>query len=138
MGKIITTIKVVNNEDEILAKAGVKKQEEIRNLEITNVLVDTGATTLCLPKSLIRQLGLPIAREVPVETAMGDTFMNVYKNVTIQIMGREGIFECVELPDGRQPLLGVLPMEGLGIEPNLNKQILELLPTTGPKAYITV
>jgi len=138
MGKIITTIEVVNHEDETAVKLGVINENEVRKLVITNVLVDTGATTLCLPKNLIQQLGLPIARNVPVETAMGDSFMNIYQDVKLQIMGREGIFECVELPDGRQPLLGVLPMEGLGIEPNLNKQILELLPTTGPKAYITV
>ena len=32
--------------------------EEVRQLTVTDVLVDTGATGLCLPTSLIERLGL--------------------------------------------------------------------------------
>ena len=44
------------------------------------------------------------------------------------IEGRAGNFECLELPDGASPLLGVLPLEALGIEPDILNHRLRLLP----------
>jgi hypothetical protein len=50
MGKVFATLTIINRADQILAEAGVRSEEEIRSLVLKNVLVDTGATTLCLPK----------------------------------------------------------------------------------------
>ncbi len=50
MGKVFTTLTIINRADQILAEAGVKTADQVRSLTLENVLVDTGATTLCLPQ----------------------------------------------------------------------------------------
>jgi hypothetical protein len=46
------------------------------------------------------------------------------------LLGRAGTFECLELPGGKTPLIGVIPLEALGIEVDLRNQQLRLLPDT--------
>ena len=53
-----TRIELENLKDLHFAEAGIINSEDVRRLTIENALVDTGATGLCLPKSLIEQLGL--------------------------------------------------------------------------------
>jgi predicted aspartyl protease len=71
MGKITTTLVVTNRADQVLAERGYIKADEVRSLVVKNVLVDTGATTLCLPRNIIAQLDLKLLKEVPVATATG-------------------------------------------------------------------
>lgn len=138
MGQIYTTIKVINHEDEILAKRGFIKPEEVRSLVIANVLVDTGAMTLCLPPLMITRLGLSQMRAVPVATANGVSETQLYEDAKISLLGREGTFECLALPGGDQPLLGVIPLESLGIEPDLRTHSLRLLPMEKNDTYLTI
>ena len=70
MGRVTTTIIVTNHIDEILAERGFIPTDEIRSLTLDNVLVDTGATQLCLPEQAIAQLGLTLAGEIEVKTAI--------------------------------------------------------------------
>jgi hypothetical protein len=51
IGRIITTLTITNRADQILATRGIITADEVRSITLNNVLVDTGATTLCLPKS---------------------------------------------------------------------------------------
>ena len=53
-----TTIHVANQKDLVLAEAGIIKQEEVRQITIKDALVDTGATRLSLPQSIVDSLGL--------------------------------------------------------------------------------
>ncbi|MGH9838123.1 MAG: retroviral-like aspartic protease family protein [Blastocatellia bacterium] len=138
MGKIYTTITVTNRIDQANAEDGVISPEKVRSITLSDVLVDTGATTLCLPKDVIAQLGLKPLRRVPVETAAGVMESNVFQDAKLSLLGREGTFECLELPGGRKPLLGVIPMEALGIEPELHTQSLRLLPLTEQDTYLTI
>lgn len=50
MGKVTATITVANNVDQILAERGFIDRSEVRTLTLDNVLVDTGATMLSLPR----------------------------------------------------------------------------------------
>jgi len=102
------------------------------------VLVDTGATTLCLPTEIITQLGLDLLKEVDVETANGIGKARIFQDAKISLLGREGTFECLELPGGRNPLLGVIPLEALGIELDLKNQRLKLLPISPTETYLTI
>lgn len=138
MGKILTTIRVTNHADEIRARSNIIKPEEIRSITVSNVLIDTGATTLCLTRGMIEQLGLTLIRSVPVATANGDSEAHIYEDAKISLLGREGTFECLELPGGDQPLLGVIPMEAMGIEADLTNQALRLLPLEKGKTYLTI
>ncbi|HSF76766.1 MAG TPA: retroviral-like aspartic protease family protein [Microcoleus sp.] len=138
MGKVFATLTIVNRADQILAEAGVRSSDQIRSITIKNVLVDTGATTLCLPQDAIAQLGLKLLKEVDVATAMGIGKARIFRDATISIFDREGTFECLELPGGKDALLGVIPLEALGLEIDLQKQILKPLPISPNETYLTI
>ena len=138
MGKVITTLAIVNLIDEADAERGMIPTEQIRSVTLENVLVDTGATTLCLPKDAIARLGLRILKQVVVETATGISEARIFQDAKISLCGREGTFECLELPEGKTPLLGVIPMEALGIEIDLKNQRLKVLPEGPTETYWTV
>lgn len=46
--------------------------------------------------------------------------------------------ECLELPGGRDPLLGVIPLETLGLELDLKNQTLRVLPISPTETYLTI
>ena len=71
-------------------------------------------------------------------TAIGSRQFRLFKDVTIGVAGREGRYDCVELPAGEEPLLGLIPLEDLGLEPDLRNQRLIVLPMEGMQSYIRV
>jgi predicted aspartyl protease len=136
MGKVTTTITVTNLVDRILADRGFISADEIRSIVLENVLVDTGASRLCLPAEIVSQLGLTMSGEVQVKTAIGARKVRVFRGVSLFVEGREGTYDCVELPEGEDPLLGLIPLEDLGLEPDLQNQRLRLLPNEGKDTYL--
>jgi len=138
MGKVTTTLAIQNLIDQADAERGMIPIEQIRSVILENVLVDTGATTLCLPKDVIARLGLRILKQVVVETATGISEARIFQDAKISLLGREGTFECLELPEGKTPLLGVIPMEALGIEVDLKHQSLKVLPDGPTETYLTI
>ena len=138
MGKVTTTLAIQNLIDQADAERGMIPVEQIRSVILENVLVDTGATTLCLPKDVIARLGLRILKQVVVETATGISEARIFQDAKISLCGREGTFECLELPEGKTPLLGVIPMEMLGIEVDLKHQSLKVLPDGPTETYLTI
>lgn len=138
MGKIITALTVTNRIDQAEVERGILAPEQVRSVTLDNVLVDTGATTLCLPASIIAQLGLSLLKEVDVETANGIGKARIFQDAKISLMEREGTFECLELPGGMNALLGVIPLEALGIELDLKNQRLIILPISPTQTYLTI
>jgi clan AA aspartic protease len=138
MGRILTTITVTNRIDQANASRQLIPNHQIRSVTLDRVLVDTGATTLCLPSHIIIQLGLELLKEVDVETATGISKARIFQDAKLSILGREGTFECLELPGGKDPLLGVIPLESLGIELDLQNQELVLLPISPTQTYLTI
>jgi predicted aspartyl protease len=138
MGKVLTTLTVKNRIDEANAAKGLISSDQVRSLTLDNVLVDTGATTLCLPPETIAQLGLELLKEVDVATATGLSKARIFQDAKISLCGREGTFECLELPGGRDALIGVIPLEALGLEPDLRNQTLKVLPSESVDTYLTI
>lgn len=138
MGKVTTTITVTNRIDQILAERGFIKADQIRSVTLENVLVDTGATRLCLPENIISELGLVLQGEVDVKIAVGVHKVRIFRELSLSVEGREGTFNCIELPTGADPLLGLIPLEDLGLEPDLQNQRLRVLPMEGKDTYLTV
>ncbi len=138
MGKILTTLTITNRIDQANAEDGLIPADRVRSMTLKNVLVDTGATTLCLPADAIVVLGLKLLKEVDVTTATGLSQARIFQDAKISLLGREGTFECLELPGGTDPLLGVIPMEALGIEPDLQNQTLKVLPSQSQETYLTI
>jgi clan AA aspartic protease len=138
MGKVLTTLTVKNRIDEAKAAQGIISAEDVRSVVLHDVLVDTGATTLCLPAEVIAKLGLELLKEVDVTTATGLSTARIFQDAKISLLGREGTFECLELPGGRTSLLGVIPLEAMGLEPDLRNQTLKVLPSESVDTYLTI
>ncbi len=138
VGSVFTEITVSNKRDENVAEAGHLEARAIRSIRVSNVLVDTGATTLCLPRDLIAQLGLPLKRKITAATASGDIETELYEQAELTVAGRTGTVECVALAEGSQPLLGVIPLEMLGLEPDPTKHMLRVLPADTKDSYFFI
>jgi predicted aspartyl protease len=138
MGKVLTTLTIMNRADQIRAEDGTISPEQIRSITLEDVLVDTGATTLCLPAEAIAKLGLSLLKEVNVSTAMGIGKARIFQDAKMLLCGREGTFECLELPGGKNALIGVIPLEAMGLEPDLRNQTLKVLPTESTDTYLTI
>jgi len=52
-------------------------------------------------------------------------------------MGRRATVDVLELPVGTRPLLGVIPLEALGAEPDMVARRLRLLPDGPTDTYVT-
>lgn len=138
MGKVLTKLKVTNRADQVIFKGGFIPDRKVRSVGLENVLVDTGAITLCLPADIIQKLGLELLKTVPVAAANGVSEARVFQDARISLCGREGAFECLELPGGQSALIGVIPLEMLGLEPDLQNQTLRKLPLEMSNTYITI
>ncbi|MBE9119370.1 aspartyl protease [Tychonema sp. LEGE 07199] len=137
MGQVITTITVTNRIDRVMAERGFISAEEVRSVNLDNVVVDTGATLLSLPAPIISQLGLIQVGERNVETSAGIKKGRIFADAQIIVEGREGRFDCLELPEGVSAvLLGVIPMEELGLEPDLKNRRLRVLPMNNQQTYL--
>ncbi|MGL5061627.1 MAG: hypothetical protein ACRC62_16785 [Microcoleus sp.] len=93
MGKVTTTITITNRVDQILAERGFIPANEIRSITLHDVLVDTGATRLCLPAEIISQLGVTFAGEIEVKTAVGISKVRIFKDVVLLVEEREGRYK---------------------------------------------
>ncbi|MEG4229127.1 aspartyl protease [Microcoleus sp. N9_B2] len=137
MGQVITTITITNRIDRVMAERGFITAEEVRSVILDNVVVDTGATLLSLPARIISQLGLIQVGERDVETSAGIKKGRIFADAQIIVEGREGRFDCLELPEGVSAvLLGVIPMEELGLEPDLKNRRLRVLPMNNQQTYL--
>ena len=138
MGKVTTTLTITNRIDQILAERGFISAAQIRSLTLEDVLIDSGATRLCLPANIISDLGLVLQGEVDVKIAVGVQKVRIFRELSLAVESREGTFNCIELPADADPLLGLIPLEDLGLEPDLQNQQLRILPLEGKDTYLSV
>ncbi len=110
-----TRIELENLKDLFLAEADVIKPEDVRRLTIEDALVDTGATGLCLPKSLIQQLGLTPLRQIQVQTANGTAERTIYSEVKYTVLDRTHSIQVTDLPEGTPVLVGHMILEALDL-----------------------
>ena len=111
MGKVIVSATIENVNDLYNVRTGKLAADQLRRVEVTDAMVDTGATTLSLPKRLIAQLGLFPLRPRAARTAGGLTTLQVYGTARVVVQGRECTCDVIELPDECPPLLGQVPLE---------------------------
>ncbi|HUA66900.1 MAG TPA: clan AA aspartic protease [Alphaproteobacteria bacterium] len=112
LGKVTARIKVENWFDAELVRAGVRK-EKPRYVE-TDALVDTGAVKFYLKSSVIKELGLYPVGEVKSRTMSNRSEVRtVFSPVALEIQGRTGRFDVVEVPDSLPNIIGQIPLEDL-------------------------
>jgi predicted aspartyl protease len=114
MGKVLVTASVENLNDLFLISQGLLTQDKVRQVQVPEALVDTGATYLSLPRRYIQQLGLQRFRTRRARTSGGDLRdFDMYGVVRLTVQGRECTTEVAELPDDCPALIGQIPLEML-------------------------
>ena len=119
-----TRIELENLKDLHLAEAGVINSEEVRRLTIENALVDTGATGLCLPKSLVEQLGLTPLRNIRVQTANGLRSAPFIHEVKYTVLERSHSIQVTDLAEDAPILVGHMILEALDLCVDMRKGLI--------------
>lgn len=113
MGRFAVEVQLANQEDLILAKAGVLQPDQVRRIQIRGV-VDSGAARLVIPASVVQQLGLETTTTTKVRYASGQTADRpIARNVHLAYGGREGVFSAIVEPGRDSALIGAIVLEDL-------------------------
>lgn len=124
MGKVLVRATIENLADVENRERGLIPPEQVRAIEVTDALVDTGATTLLLPKRLIQQLGLRHFRTRQVKGVGGIVPMPMYSAARLTVQGRECALDVGEVADNLPVLIGQVPLELLDFVVDCNGQRL--------------
>ncbi len=117
-------IKLANLEDLQAVRLGVKEPEDVRSITVAEALVDTGATGLCLPTSLIDHLGLTPIGKRNARTAAGIVERTIYSEVEYTLLGRSSTIRVTNLPEGSPILVGHIIMETLDLWVDMKKGLI--------------
>ena len=117
-------IELANNDEVVAVKLGIMNPEDVRRITIEDALVDTGATRLGLPPSLIAQLGLTPFRSEPVRTVNGLTELWIYSPVQFTLLERESITTVLGVPEGTPVLIGHILLEDLDLCLDMKKGLI--------------
>ncbi|MDR3335414.1 MAG: retroviral-like aspartic protease family protein [Treponema sp.] len=118
MGEVVEKITLVNIDDSVLAKHGIIKDTEVRQVTV-DAVVDTGAGPLIITEAMREQLGLDIETEDSVLLA-GNVPQKCTNAEVVKIIWNDRFaFSCpIVLPDGEETLLGVIPLEDMDLMVN--------------------
>lgn len=108
-------IKLANLRDLFLVQTGAMNPEDVRRFTVEDALVDTGATRLCLPTSLIERLGLTPVSVRTARTAAGIAERTVYSEVEYTLLERSSTIRVTNLPEGSPVLIGHMVLEELDL-----------------------
>ena len=111
MGRVLVTARLENLEDVYKAAQGAIPADQVRAVEVTDALIDRGATGLLLPRRLIAQLGLSLLRTRPARTIAGSVEVPMYRAVRLTVQGRDCISDVGEIGDGFNVVIGQVPLE---------------------------
>lgn len=119
-----TEIQLANLNDLRFAEAGFIPAEDVRRITVADALVDTGATGLCLPISLIEHLGLTPVDKRTARTAAGIVERTVYSEVEYTLLQRSSTIRVTDLPEGSPILVGHIIMETLDLWVDMTKGLI--------------
>ena len=111
MGKVLVKLKLTNLIDLGVQHRKLSKSTP-RTVEV-EALVDTGATRLYLKPSVIQALGLEKVDDILSQTTNGPKQRAVYEPVRLEVQGRHGNFDVVDIGEKVPNLLGQIPLEYL-------------------------
>ncbi|MCP4651857.1 MAG: hypothetical protein GY858_00510 [Candidatus Omnitrophica bacterium] len=124
MGQITEKVLLKNYVDIVNSKEGLIQEDAVRTVEI-EAIVDTGAAFLCLPPSVIAQLGLISIDSRNVMTANGTVKRRMFGGATIAINERKIEMNVMENDETTPPLIGFLVLEDMDfvVDPSAQKLI---------------
>ena len=112
MGKVTVQI-TLRNWDDIAMLALGKRKAGPRELK-AEALVDTGATKFYLRPSVIKALGLRQIGEGKSQTMSNRLEKRrIFSPVELEIQGRSGRFDVVEVPEELPNIVGQIPLEDM-------------------------
>jgi predicted aspartyl protease len=113
MGRITLEFSIANYADVVLARQGGLAPDQVRRVTLQGV-VDTGAMRLVLPESAVQQLGLTASGQATVRYAdRRSAIRSLVKDVSVELLGRQGVFTALVEPDRADALIGAIVMEDL-------------------------
>ncbi len=124
MGRVLTEATIENLDDLWDVRKGLKVPGEVRRVIVGDALVDTGATLLSLPRSLIERLGLVQSGMKRVRSSVGPGEARLFEAVRLTIQGRSCTMDVLEVPDDVPVLIGQLPLEHLDFVVDLRTHTL--------------
>jgi predicted aspartyl protease len=113
MGKITVAARVENVGDLLAVDQGQLAPGAVRAVEVPDALVDTGATGLSMPRSLLETLGLTYLRTRKALSSSGPFEVRVFGTARLTVQGRDCPVDVTELPDGAPVLIGQIPLEAM-------------------------
>jgi predicted aspartyl protease len=111
MGKVLVAAHLENLEDVYKAAQSILPADQVRAVDVSDALIDTGATGLLLPRRLIAQLGLSKLRRRPARTIAGHVEIPIYRAVRLTVQGRDCISDVGEIGDELPVVIGLVPLE---------------------------
>jgi clan AA aspartic protease len=135
MGRTLLKAHVTNVVDVLAVTTNSKQSSDVRAIDV-EFLVDTGAAMLCLPSSIIKQLGLVQYNEATVHTANGIVQRHIYSPVRIEVLDRHATLDVMENDDDTLPLLGYIPLEMMDLQVNPKEQVVMPNPANNGKWLI--
>ncbi len=125
MGRITLDFEIANNQDLVLAAAGALPPDQVRRVTLQGV-VDTGATRLVLPESAVNRLGLTPSGKATVQYAdRRSATVETVKGVSVELLGRQGIFTAFVEPNRTTAQIGAIVMEDLDFLVDCSTQTLQ-------------
>ena len=125
MGRITMEFTIANYRDVVSAEDGSLAPDRVRRVTLQGV-VDTGATRLVLPEAAVQQLGLPPSGQATVRYADRRTATKaMVKDVSVELLGRQGVFSAIVEPGRTDALIGAIVMEDLDFLVDCSSQTLQ-------------
>jgi predicted aspartyl protease len=132
MGRVTCEAKVESVDDLLRVRRGELTPDKVRSVVIADALVDTGASTLGLPTSVLQQLGLtePISTRRSRNTT-GEYEVRMFGPVRLWVFDRDITLDAMEVADGCPVLIGQIPLEHLQLVVDMANHRLAKSPANG-------
>lgn len=125
VGRFSVEFDLANYSDVVAVELGVIQPDQIRSMRVSG-MVDTGATDLVLPKSVVDQLGLRQTGNASVRYADGRREpKRVVGFAKLDLLGRYDIFSAIEEPNRNDALIGAIVLEELDLVVDCKNMRLE-------------
>ena len=111
VGKTLVSAKIENVVDLYSASKGQIPDDQVHRIEVSDALVDTGASHLGMPKHLIEQLCISQYSTGRAKTTAGFRTFGIYGPVRLTIQGRSCSIDVAEIADECPVLIGYVPLE---------------------------
>ncbi len=115
MGRFSVEVELTNNDDMALVRRGSLAPDQVRRIRVKGV-VDSGASSLVIPREVVRALDLPLTDKARIRYVDGRSALrDVADSIRLDFGTRHGLFTAVVEPKRRDALIGAIVLEALDL-----------------------